>query len=162
MGELLNCPFCGGEAKLMLLGNFYRIGCWDCLAVGVDKHEKNDAIAAWNRRQPQQQVAPEATLTEQECDTRVKWYGELVAFTLLQIAEGKEWERPFEDKWLEEAAQAIDRLRLQHPVAPTPAQQVASDIALAVLQRTLDDGEDIHVPSLGVTIEPPAPDKTDA
>ena len=50
MEELLKCPFCGGEAELHsgLLTNWVL-----CLQCGVEtraKLNKQEAIAAWNRR----------------------------------------------------------------------------------------------------------------
>lgn len=76
--ELLPCPFCGGEPKLMLAGNFYRIGCWDCLAVGVDKHEKSDAIAAWNRRATPAQPQPVAPMPQDKFDAMDEAFGRIL------------------------------------------------------------------------------------
>ena len=53
--ELLNCPFCGGEAEFYVGGNGY-IQCTHCLAMIPYKYGllyadgKRKAIAAWNRR----------------------------------------------------------------------------------------------------------------
>lgn len=56
--ELLNCPFCGGEAKTGYAINDYNrwgVRCKDCGAtVEVDDCKVEDtegnAIAAWNKR----------------------------------------------------------------------------------------------------------------
>lgn len=48
-GELLPCPFCGGEAELRTNG-MWRVVCPTCKS-GVGSHDlPQHAIAAWNRR----------------------------------------------------------------------------------------------------------------
>ena len=52
-GELLPCPFCGGEPNLALTGAWYSIVCTTlgCEVIMDDFNSRDDAIAAWNRRE---------------------------------------------------------------------------------------------------------------
>lgn len=59
MNELLPCPFCGGEAKLMRFCGWWHYGCKECHeypyeAMGCARVwgwiTKRKAIEAWNRR----------------------------------------------------------------------------------------------------------------
>ena len=55
MSEIMNCPFCGGEARIMLEEEdrpdecFHNIYCTSC-GVQFWVKSKSEAIAAWNRR----------------------------------------------------------------------------------------------------------------
>ena len=52
--KLKPCPFCGGEAKLINIlnyyGDIYWVKCEECNAETPSDFEKDEAIAAWNRR----------------------------------------------------------------------------------------------------------------
>lgn len=49
--ELLNCPFCGGDAQTDFIeGESYLIECYACRAETGIKDSEEDAISAWNRR----------------------------------------------------------------------------------------------------------------
>ena len=58
MGELKECPFCGGKAKLsnrlVVEGNVvktvYHIYCTNCLVAIAEHDTEYGAIAAWNMR----------------------------------------------------------------------------------------------------------------
>ena len=57
MTELKQCPFCGGEAKLVRTWHLHHIVCRSCGAtIGeVNEHQndfrtRDEVIAAWNRR----------------------------------------------------------------------------------------------------------------
>ena len=56
-GELLPCPFCGGEARVIAplgFGNIRAGDCGnsDCSATGPWGRNETEAIAAWNTRAP--------------------------------------------------------------------------------------------------------------
>lgn len=57
--KLLNCPFCGGEAKLVKRkfktgfyprGGTYYVHCKVCLITTQPKRKAEDVIEEWNRR----------------------------------------------------------------------------------------------------------------
>ena len=56
--KLLNCPFCGGEAELMIFNSEYgtvTVGCTneDCdITMGKAFFTDEEAIEHWNRRKP--------------------------------------------------------------------------------------------------------------
>lgn len=58
MSELKCCPFCGGEAELMIFNSEYgtvTVGCTneDCdITMGKAFFTDEEAIEHWNRRQP--------------------------------------------------------------------------------------------------------------
>jgi Lar family restriction alleviation protein len=51
--ELKSCPFCGGKPRYKTFYDgftrFHRIKCLFC-KVFIDRLEKDEAIAAWNKR----------------------------------------------------------------------------------------------------------------
>lgn len=49
--ELKRCPFCGGKAQITVsqYGTFHAT-CGTCFVTTQSAIEKNEAIAAWNRR----------------------------------------------------------------------------------------------------------------
>ena len=50
MEELLKCPFCGGEARVVRASEAYWVRCFDCGAEVVIGDSGPEAITAWNRR----------------------------------------------------------------------------------------------------------------
>ena len=50
MEGLLKCPFCGGEARVVIAIESYWVRCFDCGAEIAICDTKPEAIAAWNRR----------------------------------------------------------------------------------------------------------------
>ena len=50
MEELLKCPFCGGEARVVIAIESYWVRCFDCGAEIAICDSKPEAAAAWNRR----------------------------------------------------------------------------------------------------------------
>jgi hypothetical protein len=50
--ELIPCPFCGGEAEVMIESSYYFGGCKveECQASGLWHVERDVAVAWWNRR----------------------------------------------------------------------------------------------------------------
>lgn len=52
--ELLNCPFCGGEAQVVVDIEFvdkpYMVECKKCDALSGHRYNKENAIKAWNKR----------------------------------------------------------------------------------------------------------------
>ncbi len=62
MSELKPCPFCGGEAEIVVLDrwwgddlrDFYKVACknkkCNVIVETIIEYEKKDAIEAWNRR----------------------------------------------------------------------------------------------------------------
>lgn len=50
--DLLPCPFCGGEAKIFRIDGhaLFCAYCVDCDTNGGHYFTEEDAIAAWNRR----------------------------------------------------------------------------------------------------------------
>lgn len=53
MAELKKCPFCGGEAHIVKLGENYLsfyVECKKCCAESSAFSAKGHAIEAWNRR----------------------------------------------------------------------------------------------------------------
>lgn len=68
--ELKPCPFCGGEAEIVedrLYGEDYYAGrCRSCAATSIFEFTKEEAIAAWNRRETgriTEETRGKATLT---------------------------------------------------------------------------------------------------
>lgn len=56
MSKLLNCPFCGGEAKYMEIKDFFISRFVTCTKCGIETPRnclnRKDAIKRWNRRTP--------------------------------------------------------------------------------------------------------------
>ena len=52
MTELKPCPFCGGEADIVVYGatGEHTIECLTCGAEGATEYDKAEAIEAWNTR----------------------------------------------------------------------------------------------------------------
>ena len=53
MGELLPCPFCGGEAEMSASSDGYGVECWNrrCIDMQMDGlPTEAEAIDAWNTR----------------------------------------------------------------------------------------------------------------
>lgn len=50
MSELKPCPFCGGEAWLVMGSCGYMVECGACHIFGAIRGTKEEAIEAWNRR----------------------------------------------------------------------------------------------------------------
>ena len=54
MKDLLSCPFCGGMASIVedpfVAVPMYQCYCVECNAASGKSLEKEDAMAAWNRR----------------------------------------------------------------------------------------------------------------
>ena len=49
--KLLNCPFCGGEARNESCGNYW-VKCTKCGSRGSVKNTEKEAINQWNTRKP--------------------------------------------------------------------------------------------------------------
>ena len=69
MMELKPCPFCGGEAKVVVqhksIRKPYVVVCEDeeCMAsVGIFSVTKEDAIDRWNRREPIDKISEKASV----------------------------------------------------------------------------------------------------
>lgn len=64
MGNLMKCPFCGGEAATKNRHNRYtdwwEVKCTDCNALLNERYEYEfEAVAAWNTRKPMEEVVAE-------------------------------------------------------------------------------------------------------
>lgn len=55
MSELLNCPFCGGEAEFATSDRHW-IWCKNCGVETEYCYETDDAIKAWNTRKPMDRI----------------------------------------------------------------------------------------------------------
>jgi Lar family restriction alleviation protein len=143
MINLLSCPFCGGEASIVQIGNEatrkrgFEVRCetWGCAtkkAAMVIRHTLDQArefaIAAWNRRAPTASPAniPSHRLEDQK-DLLLK-----LKETEAKLAE-VERER---DAWKASAEHHFGHMRaaldlsyaLQYPVDPTFLEQIAEEI----------------------------------
>ena len=60
MNELLNCPFCGGEAKYMEIKDFFISRFVTCTKCGIETPRnclnRKDAIKRWNTRKPMDNI----------------------------------------------------------------------------------------------------------
>lgn len=71
--QLANCPFCGGEAKLMRFPKCerkYVVICENeqCMAsVGNYSYSKEKAIKAWNTRKPIERIVERLEEQAEEC-----------------------------------------------------------------------------------------------
>lgn len=52
MSEIMNCPFCGGEATIDNAGGKYQAWCKHCCCIHMGEfyNTEAEAVAAWNRR----------------------------------------------------------------------------------------------------------------
>ena len=48
--KLLNCPFCGGEAEIIIFAGIYMVRCETCRIATDTDTEKEKAIKTWNTR----------------------------------------------------------------------------------------------------------------
>jgi Lar family restriction alleviation protein len=54
--EIATCPFCGGNAQIEDQGSdtfnrdYYAVTCSKCSSIGLTSLNKEEAIAAWNKR----------------------------------------------------------------------------------------------------------------
>lgn len=51
-GELLPCPWCGGEARMVGVGKWRYAVCKKCTIEGPVKRDIDEARLAWNTRAP--------------------------------------------------------------------------------------------------------------
>ena len=60
MSKLLNCPFCGGEAKYMEIKDFFVSRFVTCAKCGIETPRnclnREDTIKRWNRRTPMDNI----------------------------------------------------------------------------------------------------------
>lgn len=53
--ELKPCPFCGGEARIIICGcgcsNYYHVKCKSCFCASPSHPQKDNAVSVWNRRE---------------------------------------------------------------------------------------------------------------
>lgn len=63
--ELKTCPFCGGEAEIVISGGDRRVDCKKCGARSDWYDTEAEAIAAWNRR--------EASCTEKQNSSKLTY-----------------------------------------------------------------------------------------
>ena len=80
MAELKKCPFCGGEAKEILILGRDGVGCVECGAMfrAGWEEEAKDVVNRWNNR-------------ETESEIRAKAYTEVVEKLELEISESLIW-----------------------------------------------------------------------
>lgn len=88
--QLANCPFCGGEAKLMRFPKCerkYVVICENeqCMAsVGNYSHSKEKAIKAWNTRKPLERIVErleeENTLIKEQRKEAIEYDDEQMIF----------------------------------------------------------------------------------
>lgn len=68
--KLLNCPFCGGEAKVIENNQYtdiHSVMCKNCFAESDRYHTQEEAIKQWNTRKPMERIIERL---EEEAD---KW-----------------------------------------------------------------------------------------
>lgn len=102
--KLKPCPFCGGEAEIVedhLFGEDYYAGrCRSCAATSIFEFTKEEAVAAWNRRNyPEKQDS--SNLTYADVEKIVKplewdegtglWAADICEFSTFQK---KKWYQP--------------------------------------------------------------------
>ena len=75
--KLLNCPFCGGEARNESCGNYW-VKCAKCGSRGSVKNTKKEAINQWNTR------TPIVNIVEKLEELKEKGYAEL---TMVEVNE---------------------------------------------------------------------------
>lgn len=49
-GDLLPCPFCGDEARMVEFGRNFEVTCIGCYARGLITQDKAKAFRLWNTR----------------------------------------------------------------------------------------------------------------
>lgn len=76
-GDLLPCPFCGGDASDRLIHGMLLFRCDRCGADGPVGHTIDDAVKGWNRR------TPSAALTRQAENARALHLASVTTLTSL-------------------------------------------------------------------------------
>lgn len=89
--ELKRCPFCGGEAKVVLSGWNYGIECTECAGslLPVRYQSKEEAIAAWNRRDLEEEHREQLVQELEDLKNREDAYGHPSTKYGIQLAIGK-------------------------------------------------------------------------
>lgn len=86
--KIKRCPFCGGEAKVVLSGWNYGIECTECAGslLPVRYQSKESAIAAWNRRDLEEEHREQLV---QELEDLKRVQGDPSTLYGIQLAIGK-------------------------------------------------------------------------
>ena len=72
MSELLKCPFCGGEAKVINYGfNQYSVNCSECWLETRRTSGINSAIKAWNARTPMDRILERLEVLADEANDKI-------------------------------------------------------------------------------------------
>lgn len=75
--QLLNCPFCGGEATMTHYNNkfakWYQVVCMNCHLSQTSTYLSEEvAITAWNTRKPMERIV-ERLEKDGGCDAQDEW-----------------------------------------------------------------------------------------
>lgn len=65
--KLLNCPFCGGEARNESCGNYW-VKCAKCGSRGSVKNTEKEAINQWNTRTPMANILEKLEESQERYD----------------------------------------------------------------------------------------------